>query len=88
MMISVNALIVFFLTINELFQLMNDDRTMMSMNNSRELAIKIESPFDISMSPIFGYFLMRQFFYGLLTCLFAMVNALLVSLVNLFCENW
>jgi hypothetical protein len=61
---------------------------MIGNNNSRELAIKMEFSFNISMTPVFGYFLMKQFFYVLiLVCLIAMVDALFVSLVNPFCEN-
>lgn len=81
-MISINALAAFFLSIGEhLLQSMNDDNR--ADNNSRELPIKMEFPFDVSKSPVFECFLMGQFFYELvMACLVGMVNALLVSLVS------
>jgi len=82
-MISINALAAFFLSIGEhLLQSMGDLNG--SDNNSRELPIKMEFPFDVSESPIFECFLYGQFFYELLLAsIVGMMNALLVSLVSL-----
>ncbi|XP_067206874.1 odorant receptor 13a-like isoform X2 [Linepithema humile] len=80
-MISINALAAFFLSIGEhLLQSMNDaDRV---DNNSRQLPIKMEFPFDVSKSPVFECFLAGQFLYELLLAsVVGMVNALLVSFV-------
>lgn len=82
-MISINALAAFFLSIGEhLLQSMNDvDRV---DNNSRELPIKMEFPFDVSKSPVFECLLAGQFLYELLLAsVVGMVNALLVSFVSL-----
>ncbi|CAL1674371.1 unnamed protein product [Lasius platythorax] len=80
-MISINALAAFFLSIGEhLLQSMNDANRV--DNNSRELPIKMEFPFDVSESPIFECFLVGQFLYELLLAsIVGMVNALLVSLI-------
>ncbi|KAF3054434.1 Odorant receptor 133 [Nylanderia fulva] len=80
-MISINALAAFFLSIGEhLLQSMNDANRV--DNNSRELPIKMEFPFDVSESPIFECFLVGQFLYELvLASIVGMVNALLVSLI-------
>lgn len=82
-MISINALAAFFLSIGEhLLQSMGDINGV--DNNSRELPIKMEFPFDVSESPIFECFLIGQFLYELvLASIVGMVNALLVSLVSL-----
>jgi len=81
-MISINALAAFFLSIGEhLFHSLNDVNRV--DNNSRELPIKMEFPFDVSESPIFECFLIGQFLYELLLAsIVGMVNALLVSLVS------
>jgi hypothetical protein len=82
-MISINALAAFFLSIGEhLLQSMNDaDRV---DNYSRELPIKMEFPFDVSKSPVFECLLVGQFLYELLLAsVVGMVNALLVSFVSL-----
>ncbi|EZA57551.1 hypothetical protein X777_02089 [Ooceraea biroi] len=81
-MISINALAAFFLSIGEhLLQSMNVDDSRAN-NYSRELPIKMEFPFDVSKSPVFECFLMGQFLYELvLACLVGMVNAILVSLI-------
>ncbi|XP_026824134.1 odorant receptor 13a isoform X3 [Ooceraea biroi] len=81
-MISINALAAFFLSIGEhLLQSMNIDDSRAN-NYSRELPIKMEFPFDVSKSPVFECFLMGQFLYELvLACLVGMVNAILVSLI-------
>jgi len=83
-MISINALAAFFLSIGEhLLQSMDDLNG--GDNNSRELPIKMEFPFDVSESPIFECFLYGQFFYELLLAsIVGMMNALLVSLVSLW----
>ncbi|KYQ60523.1 Putative odorant receptor 13a [Trachymyrmex zeteki] len=80
-MISINALAAFFLSIGEhLLQSMGDINGV--DNNSRELPIKMEFPFDVSESPIFECFLIGQFLYELvLASIVGMVNALLVSLI-------
>ncbi|KAL6429667.1 hypothetical protein ACFW04_007531 [Cataglyphis niger] len=80
-MISINALAAFFLSIGEhMLQSLNDANRV--DNNSRELPIKMEFPFDISESPIFECFLIGQFLYELLLAsIVGMVNALLVSLI-------
>ena len=82
-MISINALAAFFLSIGEhLLQSMDDVNGV--DNNSRELPIKMEFPFDVSKSPIFECFLIGQFLYELvLASIVGMMNALLVSLVSL-----
>jgi len=82
-MISINALAAFFLSIGEhLLQSMGDLNG--GDNNSRELPIKMEFPFDVSESPIFECFLYGQFFYELLLAsIVGIMNALLVSLVSL-----
>ncbi|KAL0111078.1 hypothetical protein PUN28_012802 [Cardiocondyla obscurior] len=80
-MISINALAAFFLSIGEhmLQSMGNVDGV---DNNSRELPIKMEFPFDVSESPIFECFLFGQFFYELvLASIVGMMNALLVSLI-------
>lgn len=81
-MISINALAAFFLSIGEhMLQSLSDANRV--DNNSRELPIKMEFPFDISESPIFECFLIGQFLYELLLAsIVGMVNALLVSLVS------
>lgn len=81
-MISINALAAFFLSIGEhLLHSLNDVNRV--DNNSRELPIKMEFPFDVSESPIFECFLIGQFLYELLLAsIVGMVNALLVSLVS------
>ncbi|XP_011065193.1 PREDICTED: uncharacterized protein LOC105152532 [Acromyrmex echinatior] len=80
-MISINALAAFFLSIGEhLLQSMGDVNGV--DNNSRELPIKMEFPFDVSESPIFECFLIGQFLYELvLASIVGMMNALLVSLI-------
>ncbi|XP_018401473.1 PREDICTED: uncharacterized protein LOC108778717 [Cyphomyrmex costatus] len=80
-MISINALAAFFLSIGEhLLQTMGDVNGI--DNNSRELPIKMEFPFDVSESPIFECFLFGQFLYELvLASIVGMMNALLVSLI-------
>ncbi|KAL6254519.1 hypothetical protein P5V15_014572 [Pogonomyrmex californicus] len=84
-MISINALAAFFLSIGEhLLQSMGDASGVASGvdNNSRELPIKMEFPFDVSESPIFECFLVGQFLYELLLAsIVGMINALLVSLI-------
>lgn len=81
-MITINAFAAFFLSIGEhLLQSMDKPRGI--DNNSRELPIKMEFPFDVSESPIFECFLVGQFFYELvLASIVGMMNALLVSLVS------
>ncbi|XP_011694612.1 PREDICTED: odorant receptor 82a-like [Wasmannia auropunctata] len=80
-MISINALAAFFLSIGEhLLQSMGDVDGV--DNNSRELPIKMEFPFDVSESPVFECFLVGQFLYELvLASIVGMMNALLVSLI-------
>ncbi|KAG5326898.1 OR13A protein, partial [Acromyrmex heyeri] len=80
-MISINALAAFFLSIGEhLLQSIGDINGV--DNNSRELPIKMEFPFDVSESPIFECFLIGQFLYELvLASIVGMMNALLVSLI-------
>ncbi|KAM0736511.1 Odorant receptor 13a [Formica fusca] len=80
-MISINALAAFFLSIGEhMLQSLNDANRV--DNNSRVLPIKMEFPFDVSKSPIFECFLIGQFLYELLLAsIVGMVNALLVSLI-------
>ncbi|XP_025073091.1 odorant receptor 82a-like [Pogonomyrmex barbatus] len=82
-MISINALAAFFLSIGEhLLQSMGDASGVDIINNSRELPIKMEFPFDVSESPIFECFLVGQFLYELLLAsIVGMINALLVSLI-------
>lgn len=86
-MISINALAAFFLSIGEhVLQSIGDANPV--DNSSRELPIKMEFPFEISESPIFECFLVGQFLYELLTAsVVGMVNALLVSLVSLFIRS-
>lgn len=81
-MISINALAAFFLSIGEhLLQSMGNVSGV--DNNSRELPIKMEFPFDVSETPIFECFLVGQFFYELvLASIVGIMNALLVSLVS------
>lgn len=84
-MISINALAAFFLSIGE-HMLQSIGNTNSIDNSSRELPIKMEFPFEVSESPIFECFLIGQFLYELLTAsVVGMVNALLVSLVSLRC---
>ncbi|XP_011862405.1 PREDICTED: odorant receptor 82a-like isoform X3 [Vollenhovia emeryi] len=80
-MISINALAAFFLSIGEhLLQSMGNAAKV--DNYSRELPIKMEFPFDVSESPTFECFLIGQFFYELvLASIVGMMNALLVSLI-------
>lgn len=87
-MISINALAAFFLSIGEhMLHSMNDaDRV---NNVSRELPIKMELPFDVSKSPLFECLLMGQFLYELLLAsVVGMVNALLVSFVSLTLQKY
>lgn len=83
-MISINALAAFFLSIGEhMIQTMGDANRAENAS-ARELPIKMEFPFEVSKSPIFECFLVGQFLYELLTAsVVGMVNALLVSLVSL-----
>ncbi|XP_036141360.1 odorant receptor 82a [Monomorium pharaonis] len=80
-MISINALAAFFLSIGEHLLQSVDDASRVD-NNPRELPIKMEFPFDVSKSPIFECFLIGQFLYELvLASIVGMMNALLVSLI-------
>ncbi|XP_077261516.1 odorant receptor 13a-like isoform X1 [Temnothorax americanus] len=80
-MITINAFAAFFLSIGE-HLLQSMDNASGVDNNSRELPIKMEFPFDISDSPIFECFLVGQFFYELvLAFIVGIMNALLVSLI-------
>lgn len=81
-MISINALAAFFLSIGEHLLQSIDDANGVD-NSPRELPIKMEFPFDVSESPIFEFFLVGQFLYELvLASIVGMINALLVSLVS------
>ena len=82
-MISINALAAFFLSIGEhLLQSMDDVNQF--GNSSRELPIKMEFPFDVSKSPIFECFLIGQFLYDVVIAfVVALINALLVALVSI-----
>lgn len=82
-MISINALAAFFLSIGEYLLQSSMGNVSGVDNNSRELPIKMEFPFDVSESPTFEFFLVGQFFYELvLASIVGMMNALLVSLVS------
>ncbi|KYM97079.1 Putative odorant receptor 13a [Cyphomyrmex costatus] len=76
---SIYAFSAFFLSIGEhLLQSMDNQFS----NNSRELPIKMEFPFDVSKSPIFECFLIGQFLYDLLIAsVVNLINALLVALI-------
>jgi len=79
---SMYILCAFFLSIGEhLLQSMNDVNQF--GNNSRELPIKMEFPFDVSKSPIFECFLIGQFLYDMVIAFVVnLINALLVTLVS------
>ncbi|KAF3054435.1 Odorant receptor 038 [Nylanderia fulva] len=80
-MISTNALSVFFYTIGGPIL-----RSMIHKNDqestTRELPIKMKFPFNVDRSPIFELVLVVQLFHDLsVACIIAMLNALLVTLV-------
>ncbi|XP_039310430.1 odorant receptor 82a-like [Solenopsis invicta] len=76
---SFYAFSAFFLTIGEhLIQSMDDGNQF--SNNSRELPIKMEFPFDVSKSPIFECLLIGQFLYDMVIAfVVGLINALLVA---------
>jgi len=83
-MITTNALSVFFYVIGGLIQSMiqKNDRE----NSTRELLGKMKFPFKIDNSPIFELIFIVQIFHSLLVaCINAMMNALLVTLVKFYC---
>lgn len=80
---SFYAFSAFFLTIGEhLIQSMDDGNQF--SNNSRELPIKMEFPFDVSKSPIFECLLIGQFLYDMVIAfVVGLINALLVASVSM-----
>lgn len=79
---SIYAFSAFFLSVGE--HLLQSDDINQFGNNSRELPIKMEFPFDVSKSPIFECFLIGQFLYDLVIAfVVGLINALLVALVSI-----
>lgn len=79
-MITTNALAVFFYTIGGPIL-----RSIIHRNEAttRELPLKMEFPFDVYYSPVFEVVAVVQFFHDLsVACIIAMLNALIVTLVS------